>query len=209
MPQGQTASSVLNLFPLIFIFIIFYFLLIRPQRTKEKEHQKMLQNLNKNDEVVTSSGIHGTIVNVKDKTLIFATTNGSKAIVKGAVGLSLAVGSFVNFQTVEEHLNSNSNDLSIICSGKLDQFSIEDAVCGGLYIDALVNKDVRQLNDAAYVALKLYEIYKGNLLEMLKKSSHGRYLIELGFEKDLQLCSEVNSLQILPVLSDGRLVRGS
>ncbi len=114
----------------------------------------------------------------------------------------------MNFQTVAEHLNSNSNDLSIICSGKLDQFSIEDAVCGGLYIDALVKKGVRQLNDAAYAALKLYEIYKDDLLEMLKKSSHGQYLIELGFEKDLHLCSEVNSLQILPVLSDGRLIKG-
>ena len=41
-----------------------------PQKTKEKEHSKMLTNLNKNDEVVTSSGIHGTIVNVKDKTII-------------------------------------------------------------------------------------------------------------------------------------------
>lgn len=70
MPQAQAANPVLNLFPLIFIFIIFYFLLIRPQRTKEKDHQKMLTNLNKNDEIVTSSGIHGTIVNVKDKTLI-------------------------------------------------------------------------------------------------------------------------------------------
>jgi preprotein translocase subunit YajC len=65
-----TVSPIVNFLPLIFIFIIFYFLLIRPQKTKEKEHQKMLSNLNKNDEVVTSSGIHGTIVNVKDKTLI-------------------------------------------------------------------------------------------------------------------------------------------
>jgi preprotein translocase subunit YajC len=69
MPQS-TANPLVSFFPLIFIFIIFYFLLIRPQKTKEKEHQKMLSNLNKNDEVVTSSGIHGTIVNVKDKTLI-------------------------------------------------------------------------------------------------------------------------------------------
>jgi len=44
-------------------------MLIRPQRQKDKEHQKMLGNLNKNDEVVTLSGIHGTIVNVKDKTI--------------------------------------------------------------------------------------------------------------------------------------------
>jgi len=69
MPQGQTVNPILNLFPLIFIFIIFYFLLIRPQRTKEKEHQKLLTHLNKNDEIVTNSGIHGTIINVKDKTI--------------------------------------------------------------------------------------------------------------------------------------------
>ncbi len=70
MPQSAQAGSLLNLLPLVFIFVIFYFLLIRPQKAKEKEHQKMLGSLNKNDDVVTSSGIHGTIVNVKDKTLI-------------------------------------------------------------------------------------------------------------------------------------------
>lgn len=70
MPQTPSVNPIMNLFPLIFIFIIFYFLLIRPQRQKEKEHQKVLTSLNKNDEVVTSSGIHGTVVNVKDKTVI-------------------------------------------------------------------------------------------------------------------------------------------
>ena len=60
----------MSLVPLILIFVIFYFMLIRPQKQKEKEHLKMLGNLNKNDEVVTSSGIHGTIVNVKEKTIV-------------------------------------------------------------------------------------------------------------------------------------------
>jgi len=67
MPQAAQFSSLI---PFILIFVIFYFLLIRPQKAKEKEHSKMLANLNKNDEVVTSSGIHGTIVNVKDKTVV-------------------------------------------------------------------------------------------------------------------------------------------
>lgn len=69
MPQSSAANSLIQLLPLALIFIIFYFLLIRPQKQKEKEHQKMLSAINKNDEVVTSGGIHGTIVNVKDKTL--------------------------------------------------------------------------------------------------------------------------------------------
>lgn len=68
--QTPPINPILQLMPLFFIFIIFYMLLIRPQKTKEKEHKQMINNLNKNDEVVTSSGIHGTIVNVKDKTVI-------------------------------------------------------------------------------------------------------------------------------------------
>lgn len=70
MPQGQSVNPIMQFAPLIFIFVIFYFLLIRPQKAKEKEHRRMLDNLNKNDEVVTSSGIHATVVNVKDKTVV-------------------------------------------------------------------------------------------------------------------------------------------
>ena len=70
MPQSGQAASLLNLLPLLFVFIIFYFLLIRPQKAKEKEHQKMLAALAKNDEIVTTGGIHGTIVNVKERTVV-------------------------------------------------------------------------------------------------------------------------------------------
>jgi len=70
MPQAQAANSLVSMFPLILIFAIFYFLLIRPQKSKEKEHQKMLSGLNKNDEIVTTGGIHGTIVNMKEKTIV-------------------------------------------------------------------------------------------------------------------------------------------
>ena len=52
--------------PIVFIFIIFYFLLIRPQKKVQDEHKKMIAALKKNDEVVTSGGIHGTIMNVKE-----------------------------------------------------------------------------------------------------------------------------------------------
>lgn len=70
MPQSPAVNPFINMFPLILIFVVFYFLLIRPQKSKEKEHKKMLQGLNKNDAVVTSGGIHGVIVGVKDKTLV-------------------------------------------------------------------------------------------------------------------------------------------
>ena len=68
-------------------FIIFYFLLIRPQRQKEKDHQKRISELKKNDEVVTIGGIHGTIVNVKDKTFVLRIGDDTRVeIDKTAVG---------------------------------------------------------------------------------------------------------------------------
>jgi preprotein translocase subunit YajC len=69
-PQAANPLLASPIIPLIFMFVIFYFLLIRPQKKQEKERQKMLGALSKNDEIVTSSGIHGTVVNVKDKTCI-------------------------------------------------------------------------------------------------------------------------------------------
>lgn len=68
--QTQAINPLINLMPLVLIFIIFYFLLIRPQRQAQKEHQRMLASLSKNEEVVTTGGIHGTIINVKEKTVI-------------------------------------------------------------------------------------------------------------------------------------------
>jgi preprotein translocase subunit YajC len=70
MPPTPAVNPLLNMVPLALIFIIFYFLIIRPQKAKESEHQKMLAGLAKNDEVVTTGGIHGTIINVKDKTVV-------------------------------------------------------------------------------------------------------------------------------------------
>jgi len=68
--QPNVNSGIMQLIPLIFIFAIFYFMLIRPQQKQQKKHQEMINNLKKNDEVVTAGGIHGTIVNVKEKTFI-------------------------------------------------------------------------------------------------------------------------------------------
>ncbi|MBI5116250.1 preprotein translocase subunit YajC [Candidatus Poribacteria bacterium] len=58
------------LFPLILMFVVFYFLLIRPQSKKQREHQEMLRNLKKGDKVITNSGLYGVIVKVTDKDVI-------------------------------------------------------------------------------------------------------------------------------------------
>ncbi len=67
--MNQAQSPLVSLMPVILIFVVFYFLLIRPQKKTQDEHKKMIAALKKNDEVITSGGIHGTITNVKDTTV--------------------------------------------------------------------------------------------------------------------------------------------
>ena len=63
---GPAGGGITSFIPLILIFVVFYFLLIRPQQKKSKEHQVFLSNLKKGDGVVTTGGLHGEITGITD-----------------------------------------------------------------------------------------------------------------------------------------------
>ncbi len=86
----QTPSPITQFAPLIFIAIIFYFLLIRPQQKQRKEQQKLISSLKTGDKVVTSAGIHGMITNVKERTVLLKVADNVKIEVdKAAVATVL------------------------------------------------------------------------------------------------------------------------
>lgn len=64
--EGGGSSMLSALFPLILMFVIFYFLLIRPQQKKARDQRSWLSRLNKGDKVVTSGGLHGQITGITD-----------------------------------------------------------------------------------------------------------------------------------------------
>ena len=72
MPAEQAANPLAQfpLVPYIIIFFIFYFLVIKPQKDKQKKQNKKKKEIKKNDEVVTVGGMHGTVVLVKDTTIV-------------------------------------------------------------------------------------------------------------------------------------------
>ncbi len=68
--QSSSGGGILGFLPFILIFVVIYFLMLRPQMKQQKEHRKLLENLKKGDKVITSGGIHGTIAGFKDKNSI-------------------------------------------------------------------------------------------------------------------------------------------
>ena len=85
--QGQTPpSQLVNFLPFVLIFVVFWFLLIRPQTKRQKEHQAMVSNLKKGDKVVTNGGIHGTVVGVADRVVVLRIAENVKVeVAKGCI----------------------------------------------------------------------------------------------------------------------------
>ncbi len=72
------------------VFLVFYLLLIRPQRTRQKKHQEMVENLKPGDKVITSGGIHGTVMGVqKDKLELKIASNVKIDIAKTSIAVIL------------------------------------------------------------------------------------------------------------------------
>ena len=76
--SGGVQSGLLQILPLVLIFAVFYFLLIRPQQKRMKAHREMLSNVRRGDVVVTSGGIIGTVTKVMDTELQVEIAEGVK-----------------------------------------------------------------------------------------------------------------------------------
>jgi preprotein translocase subunit YajC len=92
-PQGGQGDVLTGFLPLIFIFIVFYFLLIRPQSKKAKEHKQMVEALAKGDEVVTNGGLLGRVTKVGDNFVELELAEGvTVKLQRGAVGSLMPKG---------------------------------------------------------------------------------------------------------------------
>lgn len=70
-PQGGGSANLISTLIMFgAIFLIFYFMIIRPQQKRAKEREKMLSNMQKGDKVITSGGLHGTIAGLDEKTVL-------------------------------------------------------------------------------------------------------------------------------------------
>ncbi len=93
-PQGDPWMSML---PLVIVFIVFYFLLIRPQQKRQKEHKEMVGKMAIGDEVVTAGGVLGKVTEVKDNFVRVEISDGVNVIVqRQTIGTVLPKGTIKN-----------------------------------------------------------------------------------------------------------------
>tara|TARA_R110002073_G_scaffold69773_3_gene172880 strand:+ start:241 stop:732 length:492 start_codon:yes stop_codon:yes gene_type:complete len=107
---AQTEASLMSLLPIIGIFVIFYFLLIRPQSKRAKEQKKMVEALQRGDEIITSGGALGQILNVSESYVVVEIApNVEVIILKTAVQTLLPKGTLKSIEPPKSGKGQKNN----------------------------------------------------------------------------------------------------
>jgi 2-phosphosulfolactate phosphatase len=143
---------------------------------------------------------------VRGKVVVLTTTNGTQALLAARKAAEVFIGAFLNISALSRRLEETGRDVIIACSGEKSLFCLEDTVCGGAIIDRLEQEGVSLLkNDAAMAAKVLYEYYEGDIHGMLAGCDWGQYLESVGLGKDLRICAQTDSSQLVPVYREGKI----
>ncbi|MGE0355091.1 MAG: 2-phosphosulfolactate phosphatase [Gemmatimonadales bacterium] len=157
-----------------------------------------------------NSPLEMTETAVQGKTLVMRTSNGTRTLlaVQGAAAVYCAAA--VNLGPAGQRAREvweRDRDLLIVCSGREDAFSLDDAYCAGrLAVEAMGGRRrTKGLNDSALACLDLVRRYGTRWDRPLRLSRAGRELIQLGFAADLEAASRVDAHPVLPVYHDRRV----
>lgn len=151
-----------------------------------------------------NSPLEYTKETVGGKTLVFNTTNGTKAIKKGVGADRLIIASFLNLSTVVSELKAADKDIILVCAGWRGRLGLEDLLLAGAIIYHLGDQQgASDLRDGSKVALGIYEKYREDLYGVLSNSNHAVRLKNIAGEEDIRYCSQIDTCTLLPELNDG------
>lgn len=117
-PVMTTSTSLMSLFPMILIFVIFYFFLIRPQVKRQKTLDNMINELKKGDQVIAAGGLYGTISRIEDDALYIEIADNIKIkALKSSVSEVLSKSNKV--EAVEKSEEKSTNNKPVKPAAKL------------------------------------------------------------------------------------------
>lgn len=143
---------------------------------------------------------------VRDKTIIFTTTNGTNIFQYGKSSQFRVIAAFVNFKNTVEFLknivstNKKINTINFLCAGNNTLFSYEDTLCAGNYIYEISRYIDSDITDGAHSAKVLYEYHKIDLFDFIKSRDHSRKMKLIGLENDIDLCLQYDIFPIVPII---------
>jgi 2-phosphosulfolactate phosphatase len=140
------------------------------------------------------------------RTIVFTTSNGTRAIAAAAKASRVLICALTNVRAVAAALAGEA-EVVVLCCGTEGSVAAEDLLCGGLLLAGLGEAvSAGSLGDAARIAQLVAERFGGDPEGFLRSTDHGRRLIELGFERDVVFAARVDASSRVPELREGAIV---
>ena len=139
-----------------------------------------------------------TRADVAGKTIVFTTTNGTRAIYNSRVAHAIYVSAFINMSAVCRVLAAEGHDVVLVCAGRSDHFTAEDGLCAGAMTDALVKRYGFRTTDIAEVMQRMYVAAASDLKARLSTTQHYQDILGRGYEADINFCLQRDLYDIVP-----------
>ena len=153
-----------------------------------------------------NSPLEYTPETVKGKTLIFNTTNGTKAIKKSMGSANIYMSSFLNLTATVNALRENEKDVVLVCAGWKGRLAFEDTLLAGCIIHKLNDGNLSSnARDGAKVAFGLYEKFGSDITSVIHQSNHATRLKDLIGSEDIDYSCQIDVSHQLPALKEGMI----
>lgn len=140
---------------------------------------------------------------VDGKQVVITTSNGTRAIAAAQGAKAIFTACFLNKSSMLNYLNQQADDILLLCSGSHGMLSLEDTVFAGAMLSGLENFHCN--SDECFLSDYLYQENKQDLLSFLNKGAHAQRLQNLGFEKDINYCLQVDKFDFLATINNFKI----
>jgi 2-phosphosulfolactate phosphatase len=147
-----------------------------------------------------NSPLEMTRERVGGKTLVFTTSNGTRALLATRTAAAVGVATLINLSAAAAWAHGGGRDVTVVCAGEVGRVSLEDKVCAGLLVDSLLGHEpAAELTDAARDAVEMAREYRKAPARLAGDSSWGRHLTAAGRAADLAACLVLDTMTLVPV----------
>ncbi len=145
--------------------------------------------------------------NIKDKTLVYSTTNGTNTINIAKKSEMVLIASFLNFTSIADYLISQKKDVLILCSGWKGDFCTEDFLFAGALSEKLIlSKNYFTESDSVLSSIDIWNLSKTDLLKYIKNVFQYKRLIDFGFKDIVNYCFQADITDVIPVLKEDYII---
>jgi 2-phosphosulfolactate phosphatase len=146
---------------------------------------------------------------VAGQSIVYSTTNGTKAIQMAEGCSQLVIGSYLNHRVLTDWLLSQNKDVLVLCSGWKNKFNLEDTLFAGALCKTLLKSHkFKTICDSVLASVDLWQLAQKDILAYIQKAAHRNRLRKLGLDDVLQYCHTFDAAPVVPLYKGNSIFAG-